>query len=158
VLLSLDAQSKFVEQLEQEVGEELDQLELAALFQRCVIIHEPFHALLEIGLDSHRTTAVGAQFGEAWRVALGLNESLAAWMEFHFAREKPDLMDVVQAYIHAGQYPNWPYRGAEYIESLYQERGIEAIRELIANLRQDPKSTQAQFDASFMLYAESSAI
>ncbi len=143
VLLCLDARQRFEEQLAHEHLN--DQTELARLFQCCILIHEHFHATLAIGLDSDRALAAGAQ-SASWQAALPLNESLAVWMELHFARENPKLRDLVLSYIQAGAYPDWPYRGAEYIEDLYQEKGLEAVRELIAEMRQHPEAAQAKLD------------
>ena len=144
VLLCLNAYQRFEEELVQEPAS--DRMELAKLFQRCVLIHEHFHAILAIGLDSNRALVARAQLA-SWQSALPLNESLAVWMELHFARVNPKLTSLVLSYIKAGSYPDWPYRGAEYVENLYQQKGIEAVRELIADMRRDPREAQAKFDA-----------
>jgi hypothetical protein len=147
VLFCLGARQHFEEQLKSESTSKLDHHELAKAFQRCVIIHEHFHAILETGLNTQRSAATGPQFANAWRTASSLNESLAVWMELHFARQNSKLMELVSSYIQADSYPRWPYRGAEYVEILYQQHGIDAVRDLIVSLRQDPESAQLKFDA-----------
>ncbi len=144
VLLCLSARQRFEEQLALE--QDNDSAELAKLFQLCTLIHEHFHAILAIGLDSNRALASGSQLA-SWQTASPLNESLAVWMELHFARENPKLTDLIWSYIRAGSYPDWPYRGAEYIENLYQEKAMEAVRELITEMRQRPEAAQAKLNA-----------
>lgn len=143
---AMRARQHFEEQLAHEQPN--DRTELAKLFQRCILIHEHFHAILAIGLDSDLALAAGAQLA-SWQAALPLNESLAVWMELHFARDNPNpiLRGLLLSYIHIGSYPAWPYRGAEYIENLYQEKGLEAVHELIAEMRQHPEAAQAKLDA-----------
>lgn len=145
VLLCLGARQRFAEHLESISA--ANSAELAEFFQRCVVIHEHCHALLETGVGQDRSLGAWPQFQEAWRAAANLNESLAVWMELHFARENRDLKDLVLSYIRSGSYPDWPYRGAERVEVLYQARGIEGVRGLIQALRRDPESAQRSFDA-----------
>ena len=75
-----------------------------------------------------------------------LNESLAVWMELHYARDDEDLREIVMRYSGAGQYPGWPYAGAFEIEAQYQARGVEAVREWIERLRNDPAGAVSAFD------------
>ena len=145
VLLCHGARQHFERQLSQEQADERQ--ELAKWFQRLVIVHEHFHAILQTGLDTLRAPAAGSQSETVWGMAASLNESLAAWMQLHCARGNAKLTELILAYIQAGPYPQWPYQGAEYVETRYQQRGIEAVRELIAQLRQDPRNAQAEFDA-----------
>ena len=91
--------------------------------------------------------AAGPHFAGAWESATGLNESLAAWMELHFAREDRDLLALIWSFIKAGEFPDWPYRGAETVEKLYASGGIESIIHLTESLRADPESAQAAFVA-----------
>lgn len=147
VLFSLDAQERFEEKLQREV-ERQKSSRLAREFQRSVLVHEHFHAILETGLDEKRSSAPSSKFKkEAWQTAFCLNESLAVWMELHAARQNQELMALIWDYIRADSYPNWPYRGAEKVEEIYQQEGIEGLRELIANIRKDPESAQAYFDS-----------
>ncbi|MCL4528590.1 MAG: hypothetical protein M1282_04165, partial [Chloroflexi bacterium] len=148
VLFCLMAQERFEKETETVMADRRIAVQLARDFQRSVLIHEHFHAILETGIDDKRSSARGAKFEGAWRAASPLNESLAAWMELHNARQNHDLMELVWSYIRAGTYPRWPYRGAEKIETLYQKNGIDAIRDLMRNFRRDPESAQATFDAS----------
>jgi hypothetical protein len=146
VLFCLTALEQFEKALEKFSAERQKVQQMAREFQRSVLIHEHFHAILETGLDEKHATATGVRFEDAWRSASPLNESLAVWMELHAARQKPELKQLVWDYIQAGSYPQWPYRGAEKIEALYQQQGIEAIRSLILSLRRDPEAAQIGFD------------
>jgi len=147
VLFCLMAQERFEKETATVIADRRMALQMARDFQRSVLIHEHFHAILETGLDDKRSSAKGVKFEEAWRVASPLNESLAAWMELQNARQNRELMEFVWSYIRAGTYPQWPYRGAEKIETLYQKKGIDAVRDLIRSLRRDPESAQVAFDA-----------
>jgi hypothetical protein len=146
VLFCLTALSEFENNLKQYFLEYSKAQQMARDFQRSILIHEHWHAILETGLDHKRAAAIGTRFEEAWQSALPLNESLAVWMELHYARQKPDLTKIIWNYIRSGTYPQWPYNGAERIEALYQREGIEAIRKLIQSLRVDPESAQVAFD------------
>jgi hypothetical protein len=77
-----------------------------------------------------------------------LEEALAAWMELHYAREIGNiaLFNAVKGYVLAGDWPTWPYRGAFEIDRLYREQGIDAIKNTIYRLRNDPASVAIEFD------------
>lgn len=147
VLYCLMAQERFEKETEKVLVDRRKAHQMACDFQRSVLIHEHFHAILETGLDEKRSSANGVKFGEAWRISSPLNESLAAWMELHNARGNRELMALVWSYIRAGTYPQWPYRGAEKIETMYQRGGIDSVRGLVCSLRRAPESAQAEFDA-----------
>ena len=36
----------------------------------------------------------------------------------------------ITEYINSGDYPDWPYRGAEKIEEVYKEAGLPGVREV----------------------------
>lgn len=146
VLFCLNSIDRFRSAMEQSGQSRRDAMRLARDFQRCVLIHEHFHAILETGLDSSGATARGPRFGNSWNAAVHLNESLAAWMEFHYSRSNQELHEIVRAYIFAGEYPAWPYRGAEKLEIMFQSQGLAAIRAQIAAIRDDPESAQAAFN------------
>ena len=130
---------------------------LRRILSQCTLVHEHFHALLETGVSGNARRVKGPENVLAWNHATVLNESLAAWMELHFARRHghllggpEDLKEVRKAqwaYIQCGVYPSWPYRGAEKIEQLYVRDGIAAVRSLINRLRDDPEAAQTEFDA-----------
>lgn len=147
VLFCLRALEKFEKTLEETSTERQKVQQMARQFQCSVLIHEHFHAILETGLDDKSSTATGVGFQEAWRSASQLNESLAVWMELHAARQNSELTRLVWSYIRAGSYPEWPYRGAESIEAMYQQQGIDAIRDLMRSLRRDPETAKAAFDS-----------
>lgn len=146
VLFCLNAHQSFETKLRQKSYAPLESLFLAIKFQRSVLIHEHFHAILETGLSVARAAASGPKSKEAWRAAFCLNESLAAWMQLHAARQDEQLTPLIWEYINAGSYPEWPYRGAEKIEEIYQKEGIDKIRAIIEAIRQDPKNAQDVFD------------
>ncbi len=75
-----------------------------------------------------------------------LNEALAVWAELHFVRGDATMEQLVWDYIRAGEYPDWPYAGASRIESLYTSAGIDAVRQLIGQLRDTPELAQRDFD------------
>ena len=118
----------------------------ARAFQRCVLVHEHFHAIVENGLDERGELARGSQFTDAWATAMPLNESLAVWMEFHSIRDNPELSEIVRAYMNQGKYPEWPYAGGERVEQLYKEGGLEAVRRLVSALRNDPETARRSFE------------
>jgi hypothetical protein len=146
VLFCLDAHERFEKKLERESVERQKSTRLARDFQRSVLVHEHFHAILETGLDDKRSSASGPKFKQQWNAASCLNESLAVWMELHAARQNQELMGLIWDYIRADSYPRWPYGGAEKIEEIYQQQGIEAVRELIVSIRNDPETAQSAFN------------
>jgi hypothetical protein len=130
------------------------------LLERCTLVHEHFHAVVETGLDARFRPARGPRDDpEGWEQATALNESLATWMEVQFLRRhaaslgEPEEVEAAQsavwAYVRDGDYPNWPYRGAEAVEGLYSKGGIEAVRELVLRLRNDPRGAIQDFAARF---------
>ncbi|MBD1833339.1 TIR domain-containing protein [Cyanobacteria bacterium FACHB-472] len=147
VLFCLEAHEHFKEKLQRESVERRKSSRLARDFQRSVLVHEHFHAILETGLDGKRSPAHGPKFKKEWQAAYCLNESLAVWMELHDARQNQELMALIWDYIRAESYPRWPYRGAEKVEEIYQQRGIGAVRELIMSIRNDPETAQLAFDS-----------
>jgi TIR domain/von Willebrand factor type A domain len=146
VLLCLGAQERFADAL-REGRPAADAERLACSFQRSVLAHEHFHSALETGLDAERKPAVAATDAASWQRGLRVNEALAAWMEVHLARDDPSLSDAVWAYIRAGPYPIWPYRGAELVEAVFSRSGIDGVRGLIDQFRYDPDHAGAELDA-----------
>lgn len=128
------------------------------LLQQCTLVHEHFHAILETGLDPSLATAhAPLADADAWQRATVLNEALAAWMEIEFLRrhtaalgEPQDVaaaQEAVWAYVRAGDYPAWPYRGAEAIETLHATRGIDGVRALLQRMRRDPNGALQEFES-----------
>ena len=132
---------------QEEVGT-LDELTLAARsFQTSILVHEHFHGILEHGIDADRRNAAGFNLTDSSNQAFLLNEALAAWMQLHHSRDSQLNSQFVWRYIRAGKFPKWPYRGAEVIEKLYAEEGIESVRDLIRRIRRDPESAAAFFQS-----------
>jgi hypothetical protein len=146
VLFCVGAQQQLEEQLRRESIGLREASQLAREFQRCVLIHEHFHAALETGFDQDQTTE--SMPIQSITAASNLNEALAAWMELHSARTNSKLANLIWNYIRAGEYPTWPYRGAEHVENLFQQNGLTAVHDLIVRLRKDPISTQTLFDST----------
>jgi hypothetical protein len=126
------------------------------LLERCTLVHEHFHAILETGLDARQVPAVAPREDpDGWRQASALNEALAAWMELHFLRRHAVSLgtpeDVaaaeaaVWAYIRAGDYSNWPYRGAETVRRFTREM---ALRQSVTSSLEFAKARSALCNAS----------
>jgi hypothetical protein len=123
------------------------------LLKRCTLEHEHFHSILEVGLDANQMPARANPDG--WKHATALNEALAAWMEVHYRRHADALgapedvgaaQAAVSAYIRAGDCPDWPYRGAEVLETLYSEGGLHVVRDLVPKLCEDPRGAMLHFE------------
>jgi hypothetical protein len=118
----------------------------ATAFLFTTVVHEHFHAALATAVDSNGHAPAGAADPRQWQAGRHLNEALAAWAQRHAVRDDPDLFGQCSAYIESGEYPDWPYRGADALEREYQDRGIAAIRAHMALLRDDPEIAQQIFD------------
>ncbi len=137
-------------------GRSQERLRVRRLLRMCVLLHEHFHAIIETGSSWDVIGTPGLADASRLSSAIALNESLAVWVEWHYVRQHGGLrnsacdVDEVKralwAYIRCGDYPNWPYRGAERIESMYSRDGIGSVRSLIYRLRADPVSAQHDFD------------
>jgi hypothetical protein len=132
---------------ENELRRDSDKAGLERGFQKCVLIHEHFHALLETGLDEHGARATGPGFRTEWAKATPLNESLAVWMELHYVRGDAAQTSIVEAYMANGPYPDWPYAGAARVEQVFQRDDVDGVRALIRSLRTDPAAAQRHFDS-----------
>ena len=69
VLFCLMAQERFEKEIEKVLSDRRLAHQMACNFQRSVLIHEHFHAILETGLDEKRSSANGVKFEEAWSAA-----------------------------------------------------------------------------------------
>jgi hypothetical protein len=115
-----------------------------AELRRCVTLHEHFHAALRLGWPAQSRSV--PTFARA--AAIALEEALAAWMELHYARRNARLSGVITEYIQAGDWPDWPYRGAEALERLYKRGGLSAMKALIRAFGEDPATTATLFDVT----------
>lgn len=121
---------------------------LTTAFLQSVIIREHAHAIFAEGVDQHRKASVGDTDEDGMAAASGVNESLAEWAELHFFRHNEEMLDMTWEHATSGQYPEWPYQGALVVEKMYQERerhdgrGLDAVRELIAELRRNPRKAK----------------
>jgi hypothetical protein len=120
--------------------------EMAAWFLAATLVHEHFHGIAATGIDRHGKSSWAAKDWNEWDKGNLLNESLAAWAERHFFRNNAAMFENVTEYIQSGQYPDWPYRGAEKIEKIYMEQGLKGVRALINQLREDPQIAQETFN------------
>ncbi|GAA0947127.1 hypothetical protein GCM10009558_062660 [Virgisporangium aurantiacum] len=114
----------------------------------CTVVHEHLHAAVATGLDrdGYAAPAAALSRSQAWQC---VNEALAAWAQSHFVRSDQALYDACSAYIRYGEYPDWPYRGAEAVERMYQQDGLQAVRALVAQLRADPEGARRRLDEEF---------
>lgn len=143
VLLCLDALPRAVRAFQKQGSAAAS--DLARTLQRLVLVHEHAHAVFETGLDEQRRTAPGPGFPDAWDKANALNESLAVWMELEAVRGQAGYEKWVWDYIRGGEYPAWPYRGAEKVERHAAQHKLPRVRELLYGLRRDPLAAQAAF-------------
>ncbi len=118
----------------------------AAALLTATLVHEHMHAALATGLDRDGLAAATAGTG-LWAAARSLNEALAAWAQRHFFRDDPGMSGECSRYIAAGDYPAWPYRGADALEAAFTAEGISAIRQAVHMLRSSPEIAQREFDA-----------
>ncbi len=120
--------------------------EMAAWFLAATLVHEHFHGIAATGIDQHGKSSWAVKDWNEWDKGNLLNESLAAWAERHFFRNNSVMFENISEYIQLGQYPDWPYRGAEKIEEIYKARGLKGVRALINQFREDPQFAQETFD------------
>lgn len=128
----------------------------AALLSLALLVHEHFHALAETAPGTDGLLPRGPRRREDWAHATPLNEALAAWMEAHAMRELAPMLgatadaeaakQAVWSYIRSGDYPAWPYRGAERVQAIHDSEGIAGVRRRVNALRQDPAEAQRAFD------------
>jgi hypothetical protein len=131
--------------------------ELAHRLSSAVLVHEHFHSALSHGLDRKGRVSLGTERTREWEAAAALNESLAAWSEQHYFRADPDMLARIGAYIRSGEYPDWPYRGAELIEREYVDGGVPAVRAWMQHLRDDPENAQSEFDRRWNAFTAAGA-
>lgn len=145
-MVCLGAIDRLRDEMQQGSLDETKALELSRRFALAVLVHEHFHSALASGIDRNGHTPLGPQRQDEWETATKLNESLAAWVERHFFRQDPEMLEHIDAYIRSGEYPSWPYRGAETIESVYRQGGLPTVRGWIQFVRDDPVNAQREFD------------
>jgi hypothetical protein len=145
VLFCLGAADRFAAFLREGMADAAAADLMGAMFQRCVLVHEHFHAAAACALDADGTAPRGPGQTE-WATALALNESLAVWMELHYVRGDAAMEELVWEYIRSGTYPEWPYAGAARLETEYGASGIDAIRRWVHRLRDTPDLAQKDFD------------
>jgi len=146
VLLCTDALKRYKSALLDLGLNEQQADQTAAWFVIAILVHEHFHAIAATGLDKQGRTSWAVNNWNEWQLGNVLNESLAAWMEWHFFRNNDTMVSNITDYIHSGQYPDWPYRGADKIEEIYKSQGLPGVREWIWRLREDPQHAQESFD------------
>jgi von Willebrand factor type A domain/TIR domain len=146
VLLCLDAADRFAAKLREGASDPAQAQRMAVSFQRCVLVHEHFHAIVACGVDVEGRSPAGPSLPEAWSKARTLNEALAVWMELHYVRGNAAMERLVWDYIGAGAYPEWPYAGASRLEAQYTAGGIDVIQSWIVRLRSTPEIAQQDFD------------
>ena len=119
---------------------------MAAWFLVAILVHEHFHGIIATGIDRHGKGSWASKDWNEWQKGNALNESLAAWAERYYFRNNDTMLSNITNYIQTGQYPEWPYRGAEKVEEIFKNQGLPGVRELIRKLREDPQYAQEYFD------------
>lgn len=146
ILLCMGAVERFEKKLIEMGWDQKAAADLTRRFSLSVLVHEHFHAALATGLDRNGRCPLGVEYPSRWEAAVTLNESLAIWSERHFFRSDPEMLETIDSYISSGNYPMWPYRGGEIIESIFEVGGTPAVRGWIRHLREDPENAQLEFD------------
>lgn len=150
VLVCSDAFEKFKADLV-DTGETEEQARrMAENFLLSTLVHEHFHAILETGLDERGQVSRAVSDLVLWNKGKTLNEALAAWSQRHFFRDDPTMFDRISEYIRSGDYPNWPYRGADFVQHIFEANGLAGVRTLVYQLRDNPDIAQMRFDAGFI--------
>ena len=146
VLICIGAIDRLSEQMQQASPADTKATDLAHRFALAVLVHEHFHSALATGIDQNGYAPLGPRRPDEWQNASNLNESLAAWVELHYFRDDPEMLEQVNAYIRRGEYPQWPYRGAQTIETFYEQGGLPTVRGWVKYLQDDPINAQTEFD------------
>ncbi len=123
--------------------EKLDDAGARRMVRRCVLIHEFLHATIWATARSDENRQ--AQLREARNV----EEAVAVWLELDLSRDYQPMREVVEKYISAGQYSEWPYAGATVLEAKFVSGGRSAIQSFVQGLIDNPVAVQRTFDASF---------
>ena len=55
-------------------------------------------------------------------------------------RGNAEMEELVWSYMKRDEHPDWPYAGAEWVEEVYQEHGLDGVRAIISGLRDDPEA------------------
>lgn len=145
-LLSIKALERYRQGLLESGVDEQRSKHMAQMFLTSTLVHEHFHGIAETGVDRQGRASAAWDIG-GWESGSNLNEALAAWAQRHYFRDNAEMFQSVTDYINAGEYPEWPYCGAETVEKIFEEKGLPGVRSLIAQLRDDPAFAQDNFDA-----------
>jgi hypothetical protein len=114
-----------------------------------VLVHEHFHGAVATATGREGRLPLGSLRWNDWEQASAMNEALAAWAERHFFRKDPEMTLHINAYIHKGEYPTWPYRGADFLEEIHRKGGVPSVRGWIKYLQDDPVNAQIEFDVQY---------
>jgi hypothetical protein len=148
VLLCTKAVDRYRSKLLDAGISEGDSDQMTEKFLVSTLVHEHFHGIIETGVDSHGAASVASMQSEEWRASSAINESLAAWTQRHFFRDDPTMFEVMTGYINSGEYPEWPYKGAEAIETAFKLGGLARVRRVFTKLREDPQLAQWEFETA----------
>jgi hypothetical protein len=147
VLVCNDAIQNIREKLVKMRSDETSTASLTDRIALAVLVHEHFHAAIATAIDRDGRLPLGSQRWEDWQEGSALNESLAAWAERHFFRQDREMSTHIDGYIRTGEFPEWPYRGADFIEEVFWRGGLPSVRGWIQYLRDDPVNAQKEFDS-----------
>jgi len=118
----------------------IDDADMRRRIRRSVLVHELLHAVISsaVGSDEVRQAARSE--------ARNVEECLAVWLELEAARDCPAMRDLINKYVSAGTYPEWPYAGTGALESNFLTGGRHAVHLFVSQLIDNPTGVQEKFD------------
>ena len=118
----------------------IDDADIRRRIRRSVLVHELLHAVISsaVGSDEVRQAARSE--------ARNVEECLAVWLELEAARDCPAMRDLINKYVSAGTYPEWPYAGTGALESNFLTGGRHAVHLFVSQLIDNPTGVQEKFD------------
>ena len=96
-----------------------------------LLVHEHAHAVFTEGINGKHDQSHINQTDDA----LTVNESLAEWMEVNYWRHDQEMSCQTWDHIYMGDFPQWKYAGAEFVESRFIEKGTRGVQALLISLR-----------------------
>ena len=96
-----------------------------------LLVHEHAHAVFTEGINGKHDQCHIDQTDDA----LTVNESLAEWMEVNYWRHDQEMSCQTWNHIYMGDFPQWKYAGAEFVESRFIEKETRGVQALLISLR-----------------------
>lgn len=101
-----------------------------------LLVHEHAHAVFAEGINWKHDVGHIDQTDDA----LTVNESLAEWMEVNYWRHDQEMSSQTWNHIYMGDFPQWKYAGAEFVESRFINKGKRGIQALMISLRKSSEN------------------